>query len=87
MAENRVHHAEQGMVENLKRQLNEALTRVDQLSADLVKVRSQQDVQLLTYSYHSPCQPVSLRPSVRPPQFQLGDETMADTTRSAGSPD
>ena len=41
MAENRVHHAEQGMVENLKRQLNEALTRVDQLSADLVKVQSQ----------------------------------------------
>ena len=40
MAENRVHHAEQGMIEKLKRQLNEALTRVDHLSADLVKVRS-----------------------------------------------
>ena len=31
MAENRVHHGEQGMVEKLERQLNEALTRVDQL--------------------------------------------------------
>ena len=40
MAENRVHHAEQGMIEKLKRQLNEALARVDHLSADLVKVRS-----------------------------------------------
>ena len=87
MAENRVHHAEQGMGEKLKKQLNEALTRVDRLSADLVKMRSLQDVQLLPYSYHSPCQPASLRPSVRPPQFQLGDETMADTTRSAGSLD
>ena len=87
MAENRMHLAEQGMVEKLKRQLNEALTRVDRLSADLVKVRSLRDVQLSPYSYHSPCQPVSLRPSVRPPQFQLGDETMADTTRSAGSSD
>ena len=50
-------------------------------------MRSLRDVQLLPYSYHSPCQPASLRPSVRPPQFQLGDETMADTTRSAGSSD
>ena len=38
MAENRVHHAEQGMVEKLKKQLNEALARVDHLSADLVKM-------------------------------------------------
>ena len=40
MAENRVHHEEQGMVEKLKRQLNEALARVDRLFADLVKMRS-----------------------------------------------
>ena len=84
MAENRVHHEEQGMVEKLKRQLNEALTRVDHLSADLVKMRSLRDVQLLPYSYHSPCQPASPRPLVQPPQFQLGDEIMADTTRSVG---
>ena len=64
MAENRVHHEEQEMVEKLKRQLNEALTRVDRLSADLVKVQSLRDVQLLPYSYHNPCQPASLRPSV-----------------------
>ena len=38
MAENRVHHVEQGMVEKLKKLLNEARARVDQLSADLVKV-------------------------------------------------
>ena len=50
-------------------------------------MRSLQDVQLLPNSYHSPCQPASPRPSVRPPQFQLGDETMADTTRSAGYSD
>ena len=87
MAENRVHHEDQGMIEKLKRQLNEALTRVDRLSADLVQLRSLRDVQLLPYSYHSPCQPASPRPSVRPPQFQLGDETMADTTRSAGYSD
>ena len=86
MAENRVHHEEQGMVEKLKRQLNEALARVDRLSADLVKMRSLRDVQRLPYSYHSPCQPASLRPLGRPPQFQLGDETMVDTTRLAGSP-
>ena len=85
MAENRVHHEEQGMVEKLTMQLNEALARVDRLSADLVKMRSLRDVQQLPYSYHSPCQPASLRPLGRPPQFQLGDETMADTTRSAGS--
>ena len=64
MAENRVHHEEQGMVEKLKRQLNETLARVDQLSADLVRMRSLRDVQLLPYSYHSPCQPASLRPLV-----------------------
>ena len=39
MAENRGHHEEQGIVETLKKQLNEALARVDHLSADLVKVR------------------------------------------------
>ena len=44
MAENKVHHEEQRMVE-LKRQLNEARTRVDQLSTDLVKMRSLRDVQ------------------------------------------
>ena len=87
MAENRVHYEEQGMVEKLKRQLNEALARVHRLSADLVKMRSLRDVQLLPYSYHSPCQPTSLRPLGQPPQFQLGDKTMANTTRSAGSSD
>ena len=60
------------MVEKLKRQINEALARVDQMSAGLVKMQSLRDVQLLPYSYHSPCQSASLRPSGQPPQFQLG---------------
>ena len=38
MAENRMHNEGQAMVEKLTRQLNEALARVDHLSADLVKV-------------------------------------------------
>ena len=69
----------------MQRRLDEALTRVDRLSADLAKERSLHDVPPQPRMPHRPRRPASPVPLVPPPQFQLGDEIMADTTRPAGS--
>ena len=65
-------------VEDLQRQLNEALARVDHLSADLAKEHSLYDVQSWPHLPHHLASPM---PSVQPSQFTKGGEIMADTIR------
>ena len=72
---------QQATVGNLQRQLNEALARVDRLSADLAKERSLHDVPPVPHSPHCQICQVAPMPSVPPPQLARGDEIMADTTR------
>ena len=45
---------DQRTVEDLRRQLNQALARVDQLSADLAKVHPLHDVQPMPRASHCP---------------------------------
>ena len=79
--EEKLRKDQQATVDNLTNQLDEALARVDRLSADLAKKRSLQDVR---QPQHSP-RPMRFQPlryaSVRPPQFDQGAEIMADPAR------
>ena len=80
MAEDRVHNDPQAIVEELTRQLNEALAKVDRLSADLAKERSLHDLLPLPHPPSRPRHPASPRLLVPPSHVRLGHEIMADTT-------